>query len=121
MKSLYALAFAVAVLGLAAVAAADDKKDDTAAKLVGKWEVTKATDEPLVGAIITFTKDGKFTLAIKVDGEEKKVEGTYKLENGKLVTETAGMSDTDTIKKLTDDAMELENNDKKITVLKKKK
>ena len=30
---------------------------------VGKCEVTKATDEPLVGAIITFTKDGKFTLA----------------------------------------------------------
>ena len=119
MKTLYALAVAVAALGIAAVATADDK--DTAAKLVGKWEITKADDEPLVGATLTFTKDGKFTIAIKVDDKEMKVEGTYKIENGKLVTESGGMSDTDTIKKLTDDALELENKEKKTTVLKKKK
>jgi uncharacterized protein (TIGR03066 family) len=123
MKPLYALAVAAAVLGLAAPAAADEpKKDDTAAKLVGAWEITKATDEPLVGATITFTKDGKFTLVLKVNGEEMTIEGTYTIEDGKLVTKSAGNDgDTDTIKKLTADAMELENKDKKVTVLKKKK
>src|SRR5258708_2137813 len=98
MKPLYALAVAAATLGLAAPATADDKKkDDVAAKLVGAWEVTKADEEPLVGATITFAKDGKFTIAIKVDGQEMKVEGTYKIEDGKLVTKSeGGSSDTDT-------------------------
>lgn len=95
----------------------DEKKDETSAKIVGTWEVTKATDEQLTGAMITFAKDGKLTIAL---GEDQKIEGTWKLEKGKLITEVGTNSDSDEIKKLTADAMELENPDKKIVVMKKK-
>jgi uncharacterized protein (TIGR03066 family) len=60
-----------------------------------------------------------------VDGKESKIEGTYKIEKDKLLTEgtVAGETkkDVDTIKKLTDDEMELENKDKKTVTLKRKK
>jgi uncharacterized protein (TIGR03066 family) len=126
MKTLVAV-----VLGLAfvvpAVLKADDKKDnkkneETAAKLLGDWEITKASDDAAVGALVNFAKDGKLVIKITINGQEQKIEGTWKLDdNGKLITESGGSDDTDTIKKLTADAMELENKDGKITVMKKKK
>ena len=125
MKRLTTFAL-ILVLSSTAGLWADDKKDPpkqegNAAKLLGKWEVTKATDDVLVGGIIVFEKDGKFTITLTVGGQEMKIDGTYKLEKDKLTTEAGGGSDIDTIKKLTDDAMELENKDGKVTVLKKKK
>ena len=124
MKSLYALAAGLALLGVTACVVADEKKkdeqkkDDVVAKLLGKWEVTKAADDPLVGAIITFGKEGKFTATI--NGMD--VEGTYKIdEMGKLITAVGDASDTDTIKKLTADDMELENKEGKVTIMKRKK
>ena len=48
--------------------------------LIGKWEVTKAEEGTVpVGALLEFSKDGKIKATFKKDGEEMKVEGTYKL------------------------------------------
>jgi uncharacterized protein (TIGR03066 family) len=124
MKSLFAIAVGVALFGLATRVSADDtkkdeqKKDDVVTKLLGSWEVTKADDDALVGATITFEKEGKFIAKVG----EMTHEGTYKIdENGKLITTIGDASDSDTIKKLTADVMELENKDGKATNLKKKK
>ncbi len=134
MKSRFALMLAIVVVAVTShLTRADDQKpkdkdaskDNISAKLEGTWEVVKATDEVAVGAIVVFKKDGKFTFTVKIDGQEFKVDGTYKIEEGKLHT-TANVggqeeSDVDTFKKLTDDEMELENKEGKITVLKRKK
>jgi uncharacterized protein (TIGR03066 family) len=119
MKSLIAIAVGMALIGLTARGVADEpKKDEVIAKLLGKWEITKADDENLVGGVIEFEKDGNFTFS--KDGNEGK--GTYKIDDkGKLITSIGDSSDTDTIKKLTSDTMELENKDGKATSLKKKK
>ncbi len=75
-------------VGLALVATgatylqADDKND--AAKLLGKWEVTKSTGDTPVGTIVAFEKDGKMTATVNLDGKELKLSGTYKLMEKKL-------------------------------------
>ena len=120
MKPLFAIAVGLVLVGWTSRISADDskKKDDVMTKLLGKWEVTKADGDQLVGATITFEKDGKFN--INLNGMD--IEGTYKIdEKGKLVTSIGDNSDTDTFKKLTADDMELENNDHKVTILKRKK
>jgi len=99
----------------------EDKKDDLAAKFVGAWEVTKATEESLMGATVTFAKDNKLSIKVKAGEQEIDIEGTWKIEKGKLITEVNSMSDTDEIKKISDDGIELENKEGKVVVLKKKK
>jgi uncharacterized protein (TIGR03066 family) len=125
MRPLFAIAVGAALLGVTVRVSADDKKDDkvkegdVVAKLLGSWEITKADQEGLEGMTITFKKEGKFTAA--KEGMED-VEGTYKIdENGKLITSVGESSDSDTIKKLTSDAIELENKDGKATIMKRKK
>ena len=124
MRTLCAIVLGAAALGLTGFAAADDK-DDYAKKIVGKWEITKSQGDEPVGALVEFTKDGKFTVAAKLNGKELKLDGTYKVEKDKLTTElsVAGKTekDVDTIKKLTDEDMELENKDKKVVTFKRKK
>jgi uncharacterized protein (TIGR03066 family) len=121
MNTLCVIAASIALLGLTTAAQADGpKKDDTVTKLLGKWEVTKATDETLVGAIVTFEKGGKVSLVKKVDGKETKLDGTYKVEKDKLVSDIAGNTDTNTIKKLTAAALELENEESSATTVLKK-
>ena len=116
-------AFALVVFMCAAVrpVAADD---DNAKKIVGTWEVTKGA-ELSVGDVFEFTKDGKVIATVAINKKEVKVEGTYKIEKDKLITKivTKGkeIEDTDEIVKLTDDAMELRDKDKKVTTFKKKK
>jgi len=130
MRPLYASAVVIALIGLTVRVSADEpkkddktKESDVVAKLLGSWEVTKADQEALVGMTITFKKEGKFTAAKEGMPD---AEGTYKIdENGKLitteVTPNGEVSDSDTIKKLTSDVMELENKDGKATSLKRKK
>jgi uncharacterized protein (TIGR03066 family) len=120
MKPLSVIAVGLAVL-LPAVLAADDKKDDKAAKLLGTWEITKvvgrfadmpAENTALRGATFTFNKDGKLVLAQKnSEGTEFKFGGTYKVEGDKLIYDVKlineELSSTETIKKLTDNELEL--------------
>lgn len=79
MKSLCA-----AVLGLAVFALAGYAKADDAAKLVGKWEVTKSGGDTPVGTVADFQKGGKLTATINLDGKDVKLTGTYKFDGKKL-------------------------------------
>jgi len=122
MKSLCAAALGVAVLVFAGTAQA---QDDNAKKIVGSWELTKAGGDLPVGSIVEFTKDGKLTAVVKADGQEIKFEGTFKVEKEKLTVKLKvgdqNVEETVTIKKLTEDALELEDKDKKTDTFKKKK
>ena len=128
MKRLFAAALGLAVLGLAGSAGAqekkDDKKDDKAAKLVGKWELAKGGDLP-PGSTLEFAKDGKFGISFKADDKEVKVEGTYKLDGDKLAFkfkfDGKDHDETATVKKLTDDALHVEDKDGQLTEFKKAK
>src|SRR5260370_4856982 len=112
MKSLSTLALGVLLLvpGLCSAA------DDNATKIVGKWEITKCEEKALVGASVEFTKDGKIIVQAKIDDKQTTLEGTYKVEKDKLTTkmkvEDEVKEDSDTITKLTDDALELIDKDK---------
>jgi uncharacterized protein (TIGR03066 family) len=123
--------FAVVLGGLALglgtpSAAADEKKDDHATKIVGKWEITKAGGQVGPGSTLDFAKDGKIVIVVKEEKESKTIKGTYKIAKDKLtitLTDEANTSfdQTLTIKKLTDDAMELEDENQMLDVLKRKK
>ncbi|MBA4063700.1 MAG: hypothetical protein C0501_08305 [Isosphaera sp.] len=120
MKTLSAAALAVLVAAAAGTAAPEDAK-----KLVGVWELTKSGGDLPVGATVEFTKDGKLNVAVKADGQEMKFDGTYTLKDDKLTVKLkvgdTSIEETATVKKLTDDALEIEDKDKKIDVFKKKK
>jgi uncharacterized protein (TIGR03066 family) len=123
MKALSALVLGVFALGLAAGAVADEK--DYPKLIVGKWEITKSDLAP-VGSVVEFTKDGKLMAVVKDQGQELKLEGTYKVDKDKLNTKIKlpcgnTTDDTDTIKMLTDESMEIENSMKKVTAFKRKK
>jgi uncharacterized protein (TIGR03066 family) len=125
MKPLFAIALAALLLGPLGYVRADDKKDDNATKIVGTWVLEKSDDAGApAGATVTFTKDGKLTIQATVNGMELKFEGTYKVEKDMLVSEMKigeeTKKDTDTIKKLTDKELELQDKDKKVTTFKKK-
>jgi uncharacterized protein (TIGR03066 family) len=120
---LAACAAAVLVVG---GAAADDKKVD-AGKLVGKWELTKSTDENAPkGATVEFTKDSKVTVTLEFNGKKLELMGTYKVDGDKITVKMKSPDgkeeeDTDTIKELTDDKMVLIDKMKKETEFSKKK
>ncbi|MBA4189783.1 MAG: hypothetical protein C0467_17500 [Planctomycetaceae bacterium] len=120
-------AVCTAVLGVVLVAFAGTAKaqDDNAKKLVGVWVVDKASGDLPAGSTVEFTKEGKIAAVIKADGKEIKFEGTYKLDKDKLnvelKVESETIKETVTIKKLTDDVLELEDKDKKVDTFKKKK
>lgn len=122
MKAVFAAALGVCVLVLAGQANA---QDDNAKKIVGTWEVTRSGSDLPVGTSLEFTKDGKLHAVIKADGMEIKLDGTYKVEKDKLSVKIKvgdqDIEETATIKKLTDDALEIEDKDKKVDVFKKKK
>ena len=115
------------VLGvcMAAFAGAAAVQDDNAKKIVGAWEVAKQTGDLPVGTVVEFTKDGKMTVVVKEGGQDLKLEGTYKVEKEKLnVSLKVGDEKHDemlTIKKLTDDALEVEDKDKKTETFTKQK
>jgi uncharacterized protein (TIGR03066 family) len=122
MKSVFAGLLGVALVVCAGTA---QGQADNAKKIVGAWELAKAGGELPAGSIIEFTQDGKLKATIKADGMELKLDGTYKVEKDKLTVKIKvgdqTMEETATIKKLTDDALEIEDKDKKVDVFKKKK
>ena len=122
MKSVFAGLLGVALIVFAGTA---QGQDDNAKKIVGTWELSKAGGDLPAGSVIEFTKGGKLIATIKADGMDVKLDGTYKVEKTKLTVKIKVMDqnieEVVTIKKLTDDAMELEDKDKKLDVFKKKK
>lgn len=122
MKSVFAGILGVAIVGFATTAQA---QDDNAKKIVGIWEVAKAGGDLPAGSTIEFTKDGKINAVVKVEGMEVKLDGTYTVAKEKLTVKIKvadqNIEEVATIKKLTDDALEIEDKDKKVDVFKKKK
>ena len=104
MKGMALALTAVMVVGLTALHA-DDKKDDTKAKIVGTWEPTSG-DAPK-GSTLVFTKDGKLSINIEADGKKLSIEGTFEVDGKSLKTSLKGpdgkeRKETMTIKSLTD-------------------
>jgi uncharacterized protein (TIGR03066 family) len=104
------LGCAVAALCLGAGLSADDKKADPidAKKLIGKWE-SKEFKEKGISKVAEFAKDGKAVFVDTVNGNETRVEGTYKVDGDKLVV-TVKVKDkerkhTTVISKLTGDEL----------------
>lgn len=127
---LAAVAVALVVAGGVRAQDKDAKKDDKkvdAAKLVGKWELTKSTDAGAPkGAIVEFTKDMKLKISIEFNGKNLDLDGTYKVDGDKLTVTIKSPdgkedSDTDTIKSLTDEKVVLLDKEGKETELTKKK
>ena len=126
MKPLCAIATAVVLFGALRSTGAEPNKDEYAAKIVGTWELVKAAEGGApIGSLVTFTKDGKLTLKTTLDGKEVTLEGTYKVEKDQLVSELKmdgnTLKETDLIKKLTDDELQLQDEESKINTLKRKK
>lgn len=125
MKSILAACAAAAVL--VGFAAAQDKKEPKkdekkvdAAKLIGRWEMTRSTlAMPPKAASVEFTKDNKVNISVTdKDGKEDKYSGTYRVEGDKLTVKLltpgeAEKEDTDTIQTLTDEKFLLVDKDKK--------
>jgi uncharacterized protein (TIGR03066 family) len=123
MNRLFALALGGFLIALTGFAGAAD--DDNAKKIIGKWEVTKSGSDLPAGSTIEFTKDGKLLAIIKGD-DNTKIEGTYKVEKGKMTVKIKGEGNQTheevvTILKLTDTALETKDKDGKIDAFKKVK
>src|SRR5438270_904815 len=111
MRTLFALVLGGVGFGLCGPAAVADEKDDHGKKIVGKWKVTATKTDAPVGMLVEFTKDGKLTLSATDQGKEHRAEGTYSVEKDKLKYKLRlpdrTVEETETIKKLTDEEMEL--------------
>ena len=103
----------IAVAVAAAPLVADDKKDEKidAAKLVGKWKLTKSKSfPPGASAVVEFTKAGELKLAMTIEKMELKLDGTYKVNGSKMDTvikEPGGEEQKESMElvKLTDTAL----------------
>jgi uncharacterized protein (TIGR03066 family) len=122
MKALRGAVLGVCLVTFAGTATA---QDDNAKKIMGAWEIAQKTGELPVGSGFEFLKDGKMVVVLREDGKDVKFDGTYKFEKEKLVVTLTVMGEkleeALTIKKLTDDTLELEDKDKKTETFKKKK
>lgn len=119
-----------AVLCLAAVpmvAAPAPKTTMSKQKIVGIWEMTKWNGKaPSSRVAMEFTKDGKMTVTVRVDGRTLGVAGTYFLDGNKLKRTLEGptsrkKSGTDTITKLTDTELHLTDEKGEKTEFKRKR
>jgi uncharacterized protein (TIGR03066 family) len=122
MKTLHAVALALCLLGFAGTTRADE---ETSKKLIGTWVLDKSTGDLPAGSTVEFTKDGKLNVVVKDASGDLKLNGTYKVEKDKITVKLKvndqDIEETVTIKKLTDDVLEVEDNENKVGTFKKKK
>jgi uncharacterized protein (TIGR03066 family) len=108
-----------------AFAGTGNAQDDNNKKIIATWELTKSGGDLAVGSLIEFAKEPKLNITIKDTMGDFKLEGTYKVEKDKLTVKVTisneMIEETFTIKKLTDDILEVEDKDKKVNAFKKKK
>jgi len=96
-----------------------EDKPDYGKLIVGKWEVTKAAPDTVPeGAIIEFTKDGKWNKK----GDDIDKGGTYTLDGDKLKINLGDMEkDVITIVKISETEMNIKDSDGKEVSFKRKK
>jgi uncharacterized protein (TIGR03066 family) len=84
MKLHQAAAVLCAILGLALIARAEDKKDVDKGKLLGKWECTEGP-ENTKGLMVEFLKDGKGKVTHKdKDGKDVMEDFSYAIDGGSI-------------------------------------
>jgi uncharacterized protein (TIGR03066 family) len=128
---------AVLLLACGTTVAGQAKID--AKKLVGKWEPVaekepgdpkdkkdkKEKAPPGPAMLVEFAANNKMTMTVTDAGKEIKVEGTYKLEADKLSVQMKlrdkEVTETLTVKKLTDDELVTEDSKNKTETLKRKR
>jgi uncharacterized protein (TIGR03066 family) len=124
MKASRLLLAGLVFCAAAALVRAEEKVDG--AKLVGKWEATKADPGTIpVGSTVEFTAKNTMKVVHKADGKEIIGEGTYKVDGDKFAFELKIGDNTTkktiTIKKLTDtELMTADEQGKSITFKKVK-
>ena len=110
----HAVATAAMVLFIGALATAEDKPEIKKDKIVGRWKVIEGLPK---GSTVEFTKDGKLTLTVDMDGNKMTIQGTYSIEGDKLKSTLKvgdnDVDDEDTIKVLSDDKLTLITKDGK--------
>ena len=122
-----AVSFSALAVVMVAFAGAGRAQDDNAKKIVGTWEVTKTSGDLAVGTLLEFTntKEKKINAIIKDPMGDVKLQGTYSIEKDKLTLKMSinneTIEETLTIKRLTEETLEVEDKDKKVDVFKKKK
>jgi uncharacterized protein (TIGR03066 family) len=123
MRTLSALALGLCIVASTGAAVADD--DDNAKKLLGVWVVDKSGSMLPEGSTVEFLKEGKLKVVLKDKSGDMNFGGTYKLAKDKLTTVVKFMDkdieDILTIKKLTDEVLEVEDKDGTVDTFKKKK
>jgi uncharacterized protein (TIGR03066 family) len=88
----------------------------------GTWEVTKG--EMPAGSTLEFAAGGKLRVTVKADGQSVTTEGTYSVEGNKLTTTGKGPDNkerkgADTIRRLTDTELVIEDLEGRTLELKK--
>ena len=123
MRTLCTALLGVCVVVFAGIARADD--DDNAKKLLGVWVIDKSGSMLPEGSTAEFLKEGKLKVVLKDKTGDMNFSGTYKLAKDKLTTVVKFMDkdieDILTIKKLTDEVLEVEDKDGTVDTFKKKK
>ncbi len=111
------IVFCVALVGTAG--------GDTAKKLVGVWQLTKADNAPPGGLTVEFTKDNKLILRIKANEKELKIEGAYEVKGNdivsKLTFEGQTKTETNKIKSLDEKQLVIEDEKGKVEEYKRAK
>jgi uncharacterized protein (TIGR03066 family) len=122
MKTLSAVVLGVVMMGVSSTAI--QAQDDFGKKIVGNWVIDKSSGDLPPGTTIEFTKDGKLSAMLKIDSQELKIEGTYKIEKDKLTVKLKvgdqSVEETATITKLDDSVLEIKDKDGKVDTFKKK-
>jgi uncharacterized protein (TIGR03066 family) len=124
MRSLSLAVVGILLVALTSVAA-EEKKADNKALIVGVWELSKGESLP-PGAVAEFAKDGKCKLTVEPEkGKKITIEGTYEIKDDSIVI---SMKDgekvhTETLKisKLDKDELTVVDEKKKADSFKRKK
>jgi uncharacterized protein (TIGR03066 family) len=89
---------ALAATATSAQAPKEEKKDDNATKIVGKWAPIGPDNKLLLPLTEEFTQDGKYYFGARKDPKTKPL-GTYKVEGNTLTITVGDGAGTTTVQK----------------------
>lgn len=121
------LALVLVCFGVSLEARCDDEETFSAAKFIGRWEVTKCESGAVPeGTTVEFLTENKLKVTVTIGGQTTTFDGSYEVKEDKVtcaIESATGqeVSDTDTIRTLNGQMIVLVDKDKKVTEFKKKK